>query len=228
MLKKVSIACFIFGGLLIGASLLFSNNKDVDSGAKNNGGDKTSTNLPYDVYLVDSNSFDLRTVTYNNNLVTFIKSKKKYTTLSVEYDCYDKNNEIVQHISDFASNVDANDEVVYDFVVDVDKVKKIEVRVKDAIYDKSIPYFDKNKIKFVISDEYNDDGITVSIKSDNRFDTNLDFIHGYLCFYQNNGLVKTEPFKIENISIGQEISARVGLDGDIKYDNVKVLINTIF
>lgn len=232
--KRVGILCIVLAVFLIGFSLIYFYRNDKLKGVKDNISEphtnisELSTDIPYDISLVESPNFSLRTEMYKNNLSIFIKSSKKYTSFWVEYKCYGESDELVHEFSNFVSNVDISDEVSYDFIVDASKVKKVVVKVNDAVYDDKIDFFDKDKIKFVVDEVYNDKGVTVNLNANNPFNKKINFIEGYLRFYCDNKLLMATPFKVENVSATGNISSVINIENVDVYDNIEVLINTLF
>lgn len=227
MSKKIVFSCIILAILCFGISFFFIFQNKESKEEKNPNLPHHQTKPPYNISLIENENFELSSENYDNNVNILIKSKKKYSSFNVTYKCYNAKEELIQESAQWVNNVDAGDYISNYLTIDKEQVKKIEVEIINPIYDNTLQFLDKDQISFITNDIHDGNKVTINLTAKNVFNTNLNFILGFLSFYQDNKLVKAVPFQIENIKDKENIAATVNIENIDKYNNIKVSINAL-
>lgn len=178
----------------------------------------------YTVSLSDLENFSMITETYNNdnNLNLVITSKSIYSYLVVDIWTYDSTGKLADEFSYNFNLVGAQDSMLINLSVDADVVDSVVVDVSNAKEDEKLIVYDKKLLNF----STNVNGDKLELLSENKLNSDLLFVKGYVLFYNGDTLVDTLPFNIENISKENNVSTSI-TNTTKEYDKVKVHINEI-
>ena len=233
MMKKIVLGIlFVFAVSFIIAGLLISSNRRKENKKESEYVKK------YDVNLVDSTGFKLRNFYYNDGyeVALFFISDKNYRLVNIEATFYDKENNVVDTTTTPMNYINSNKEFVLSTVVSADTVKRIDVKVvpeNTQIPIEGFIFLDRSQIKFTNEvTKLEDNKIKISLKANNPFDKNINFMSGYILLYDGDTLVDMIYFDSINIPQGGEIFKEVETllydsTGQFKYTDVKVLINEL-
>ena len=184
------------------------------------------TNGPkaYTVSLTDPENFSVVTESYNddNNLNLIITSKSIYSYLVADIWAYDSTGKLSNEFSHNFNFVGNGDSILINLSVDADIVDSIVVDVSNVKQDEELIVYDRKLLDF--STDVNDSNL--EIVSENKLNSDLLSVKGYITFYKGDTLVDTLPFNIENVSKENNISTSIA-NTTKEYDKVKVHINEI-
>lgn len=252
MMKKVGLIILVFLAvvfIVVGVLLPASKEKE-----KKKTDDEIKYVEKYDVNLVDSTGFKLRDVHYNDGyeVALFFTSDEDYHLADIEITFYDMENTVVDNKKTAIGYVNANKEFVISTTVAADSVKKIDVKVipekmeeeenipqdeniiPDETPKEEVKFLDSSKIKFTNQvTNLEDNKIKVSLTASNPFDQMINLINGYVLLYNEDTLVDMIYFDSINIAQGGQIFREVETmlydsTGEVKYTDVKVIINELF
>ena len=252
MMKKVGLMVLIsLAVIFIVVGVLLPNSKE-------NKKEKNDNDIKYvekyTVNLIDSAGFKLRDVSYNGEyeVALFFTSNEDYHSADIEITFYDKENTVVENKKTSVGYVNANKEFVVSTAVEADIVKKIDVKVipqkieeeEDVPQDENIipdetpkeevKFLDSSQIKFTNQvTNLEDNKIKISLTASNPFDQMINLINGYVLLYNGDTLVDMIYFDLINVPQGGEIFKEVETllydsTGEIKYTDVKVIVNELF
>ena len=178
----------------------------------------------YTVSLTDPENFSVVTESYNddNNLNLIITSKSIYSYLVADIWAYDSTGKLSNEFSYNFNFVGNGDSILINLSVDADIVDSIVVDVSNVKQDEELIVYDRKLLDF--STDVNDSNL--ELVSENKLNSDLLSVKGYITFYKGDTLVDTLPFNIENVSNENKISTSIA-NTTKEYDKVKVHINEI-
>ena len=212
---------------LIGSSIgfLVANDKMTkDKEVENKQEEVINSPKAYTVSLADSKNFSVAAEAYNddNNLNLIITSKSIYSYLVADIWAYDSTGKLSNAFSYNFNFVGNGDSILINLSVDADIVDSIVVDVSNVKQDEELIVYDRKLLDF--STDVNDSNL--EIVSENKLNSDLLSVKGYITFYKGDTLVDTLPFNIENVSKENNISTSIA-NTTKEYDKVKVHINEI-